>query len=338
MTDMSEAGSSVAGDYPTGAWRPSGPLRMTPARRAVLALSVPVALALIGWTGFSLVTSFAKGSYPFSYSVPVHHGQVTVNVNAGDVTLSQSPGSAARLTGIVQYGLVRPGISESTTPTGVDVGVNCDGVTSSNCGMNATLGVPARTAVTLWSNGGDIGVSGFSGNMTLSAAGGNVTVSNLTGDLQLDTGGGDLTGTGLAGPIQISTEGGNVTASSLDGTMRINTGGGDMNADGLTGDLQLSTDGGNVDSDGVASQQVVVQSGGGDVTLAFTQPPQNLQITADGGNVTVILPQGDTKYGISTPDSQGGTVTYPSTLVSPASRHAITVDSGGGDITITEAG
>ena len=339
MTYMSETGSSVTGGYPTGAWRPSGPLRMTRGRWVVLALAVPVALALIGWAGFSLVSSFAKGSYPFSYAVPVDHGQVAVNVNAGDVTLRPGPGRAARLTGTVQYGLVRPGISESATATGVDVSVNCDGVTSSNCGMNATLDAPARTAVTLWSNGGNIGVSGFSTGVTLSAGGGNVTASNLAGGLNLDTGGGDLTSTGLAGPMQISTEGGNVTASSLDGSMRIDTGGGDLNANGLTGDLQLSTEGGNVDSDGVASQQVFVQSGGGDVTLSFTQPPQDLHITADGGNVTVILPPGGTRYDISTPDTQGGNVTLPRpTVLSSASHDTITVDSGGGDITITQAG
>ena len=77
---------------------------------------MPVALALIGWTGFSLVTSVARGSYPFSYAIPVQDGQVAVNVNATarwHVTLREDPGSStAQLTGTVQYGLIRPGISE----------------------------------------------------------------------------------------------------------------------------------------------------------------------------------------------------------------------------------
>ena len=49
----------------------------------------------------------------------------------------------------------------------------------------------------------------------------------------------------------------------------------------------------------------------------------------------MILPPGDTKYDISTPDTQGGNVSYPSSLASSASHRAITVDSGGGDITIS---
>lgn len=320
-----------------------GAVRMTPGRWLALAVAVPVAVALIGSTGFSIISAVARGSYPFSYPVPVQHGQLAVNVNAGNVTLRRGSGSTALLTGVVQYNLVRPDIYENTTPTGADLGVNCGGISGGNCGMNATLDVPARTAVMLSSDGGDIGVSGFTSNMTLSAVGGNVTASNLVGDLRMDTGGGDLTGSGLTGSIQLTTEGGNVdvsnvAASNVGGPIRMDTGGGDLNANGLTGSLQLLTEGGNIDSDAVASPQVTIDSGGGDVTLAFTQAPQKLQITAEGGNVTVILPHGDTKYAISTPDTQGGNVSYPSTLVSSTSPHKISIDSGGGDISITEAG
>lgn len=337
MTDISEAGHPVAGGYPAGAWLPSGPLRMTPARWTVLALAVPVALALIGWAGFNLVSSFAKGSYPFSFGVPVYDGQVNVNLNVGNVTMRQVPGQQARVTGTVQYGLFRPDMSANPAPGGSAVGVNCDGV-ANNCNVNATLDVPARTAVTLASGGGDIGVSGFSSNLMLSAAGGNLTASNLAGKLLLDTGGGDLSGSGLSGTIQISTEGGNVNVGNLVGPMRLDTGGGDLSGNGFTGNLQLSTEGGNVDANAVTSQQVSVQSGGGDVTVVFSQPPQNVAISAQGGNVTVILPPGGTRYHISTPDSQGSNVSYPSALASTASHNAITIDSGGGDVTISQAG
>jgi len=204
--------------------------------------------------------------------------------------------------------------------------------------MNAALEVPARTAVTLSSNGGDIGASGFSSNMTLSAVGGNMTVGSLAGDLRLDTGGGDLSGNGLAGTIQITTEGGNINAGNLNGPVRIDSGGGDLNGNGFTGDLRFSTEGGNVDVSAVVSHQVSVQSGGGDVTLVFTQAPQSLQITTDGGNVNVVLPHDGTKYDVSTPDTQGGNVDIPPTLASPTSDHTITVDSSGGDITLTQAG
>ena len=209
---------------------------------------------------------------------------------------------------------------------------------SGDCGMNASLDVPARTAVTLWSNGGDIAASGLSSGVALSAAGGNITATNLAGDVQLDTGGGDLTADALTGTLLINAEGGNVNAGNwaTTGTMRVDTGGGDFTANGLTGDLLLAAEGGDIQANGVACAAASISSGGGDVTLAFSQAPQSLQITAEGGNVTVILPPGNTTYDISAPDTQGGNVSYPSSLASSASHRAIIIDSGGGDITISK--
>ncbi len=337
MTFMSTTGQAPV--PPAGPRGPLGPLLMTPGRWVALAVGVPVALALIGWTGFSLVTTVARGSYPFSYAIPVRDGQVAVNINAGDVTLQQALGASttARLTGTVQYGLIRPGITENTTPTGANIGMDCNGI-NTDCGMSASLDVPAQTAVTLWSNGGNITASGFSNGMTLSAAGGNVNATNLAGNVQLDSGGGDLAANGLTGTLQIATEGGNIDGDNWagNGTTRVDTGGGDLTVNGLTGNFQMSAEGGNVDASGVASALVGLDSGGGDVTLALTQVPQNLQITTEGGNVTVILPLGSTIYDISTPDNQGGNVSYPQSLVSSTSTHKITIDSGGGNITISQ--
>ncbi len=336
MTFMSTTGQAPV--PPTGARGSSGRLRMTPGRWVALAVGVPAALALIGWTGFSLVTTVARGSYPFSYTVPVSRGQVAVNITTGNITLREAPGSStARLTGIVQYGLVRPGISESTTSTGANIGMNCDGI-DTDCGMSATLDVPARTAVTLWSNGGDITASDFSNGVSLSSAGGNVSATDLAGNLRLDTGGGDLTATGLTGTLQVGTEGGNIDAGNWtsSGTMNVDTGGGDLTVDGLSGNLQLATDGGNVDASEVASSMVGLNSGGGDVTLTLIQVPHNLQITAEGGNVTLVLPPGRATYDISTPGLDGGNTDIPSSLVNLSSTDKITIDSGGGDITVSQ--
>jgi hypothetical protein len=314
---------------------------MTPGRWVVLAIGVPAALALIGWTGFNLVTTVAKGSFPFSFAVPVDDHQVAVNLTAGNVILRQAPGiSRAQLTGTVQYGLIRPGIVESSTATGTNINLTCSGI-NTNCTMNAALGIPARTAVTLWSNGGNIAASGFSNGVTLSADGGNITTTDLAGDLQIDTGGGDLSANGLTGSIAIGTEGGNINASNWTSTdndfIRVDTGGGDLSVNELTGNSQVVAEGGNINLGEISSGTVNLDSGGGDVTLAFAQVPQDLTITAEGGNVTVSLPPGNTTYDLSLPDSQGGNVNYPTSLANPKSQHKITIDSGGGDINISQS-
>jgi hypothetical protein len=320
-----------------GASRASGGLRMTPGRWLAVALAVPVAIALIGWTGFTLVSTIAQGSYPFSYPVQVHDGQVAVNVNGGNVTLREAPGRSARLTGTVQYGLVRPGLTEGVSGSGLGVAlVNCLGV-GYGCGLNATLVVPARTGVSLASYGGDVAIPDWNGTLSLSTGGGNVNAGNLAGTVQIVTSGGDVTASALTGTVQISTQDGNINAEDLAGTVRLDTGGGDLTTDGLSGDVQISTEDGNVTGNSVSSPQLTIDSGGGDVTLVFTQPPTNLQITTDDGNITLVLPPSAAEYDISTPNTDGGNVNYPSSLFNSASPHKITLNSGGGDITITQS-
>jgi hypothetical protein len=314
--------------------RAPGNLRMTPGRWVAVALAVPVAIALIGWTGFTLVTTVARGSYPFSYPVQVRNGQVAVNVNEGNITLRSAFGTAARLTGTVQYGLVRPGITENSTATGTSVGINCDGITS-DCGMDATLVVPAPTAVSLASDGGDVAISDWTGNLALATGGGNINAGNLAGTLQIVTAGGDLTASALTGNVQITTEGGNINASDLAGTVRLDTAGGDLTTNGLSGNVQIATEDGNVNANAVSSPQLTISSGGGDVTLVFTQPPTNLQITSSDGNINLVLPPGP-KYDIATPNTDGGNVNYPSSLFSSTSPYKINLNSGGGDITINQ--
>jgi hypothetical protein len=323
---------------PAGPLAAASPLRMTPGRWAALAVAVPVALALIGWTGFSLVAAVASGSYSFGYAVPVHDGQLALSVDSGDITLRPGPAAAsARLDGTVRYSLFRPGISESGPPDDARISLACPAVPG-NCGVSADLAVPPKTAVTLRSNGGDIAAAGFAAGMSLQAGGGDITVSNLSGDLQLDTQGGDLAATGLAGPLQVATEGGNINGGSwaASGNTRVDTSGGDIHLDGLSGDLQLSTEGGNVDAAGVTSGVISAQAGGGNINLTFSQVPQDLQLTSQGGNVTVILPPGSARYAIATPGTDGGNVSYPSSLEDPQAPRTITVDSGGGNIAISQ--
>jgi Putative adhesin len=286
---------------PPGAQRAPGGPRMTPGRIAALTTGTLVAVILIAGTAFSLVANLGQGSFPLSYGIPVSNGQVTANISSGNLTLRQVPGSAARLAGTVRYSLVRPAVTRSVTASGTVLSVDCR-VSVGDCGLDGTLDVPARASVSLSSGGGDVVVPGFAGRLTLS------------------TGGGNITGRNLAGPVQLSTGGGGVDVS------------------GAAGDLQLATGGGNISGSGVTAPRVTAQTGGGDITIAFTQPPGNLHISSGGGNVSVILPQGATRYNISTIADGGGTSIANSVPINSSSSDTITVDSGGGDISISQAG
>ena len=124
---------------------PSRPaaLRMTPGRWITLVIGVPIALAFIGWSGFSLVASIGQASFPVSTTIPVEHGRLVASTGGGDITVHQGQlsGGAARLTGTVQYSLVRPHF----TVTDSGISLHCR-LPTGNCGLNATLDVPPRTA------------------------------------------------------------------------------------------------------------------------------------------------------------------------------------------------
>ena len=276
-----------------------GRLRMTPARILTLVIGVPLVLGLIGWTGFGVIADLGQASFSISNTVPVDHGQLVANVASGNVTVRPVAGTTAHLAANVQYTLIRPAVTESTTASGTTIGLNCH-MQIDNCALDATLSVPYNTAVTLSSRGGDIAIAGTGGNVSLSSDGGNVTVSGVGGNASVSTGGGDLTASTLAGQLRFDTEGGNV------------------NADTLT------------------APYLQAESGGGDVSLVFTKPPGYLDITSDGGNVNVVLPPGATTYRVSTtPD--GGNVTG-GVPTSNSASDTITIASGGGDISISITG
>jgi Putative adhesin len=277
--------------------RPSAPLRMTPGRWAALAIGVPVALAFIGWTGFSFVTGLGRASFPVNTSIPIQNGHLVASTGGGDITLrqDQARSNMARLAGTVQYSIIRPRLTINRGGLHLD----CRLLTG-NCGLNATLDVPLDTAVNLASEGGNMQVSGIDSDVTLESGGGDVTVSRV------------------GGIANVSTDGGNVAASDLARTLKFSTSGGDVSGNGLS------------------APQVTTESGGGNVTLAFTKAPVNLNIHSDGGDITILLPHGSTHYAITgTPD--GGEYPTPSVPTSSTSANTITVDSGGGNINIAES-
>jgi len=234
-------------------------LRMTPGRWITLVIGVPILLAFIGWSGFSLVASLGQASFPVSATIPVKDGRLVASTGGGDITVHQGQvsGGAARLTGTVQYSLVRPRF----TVTDSGVSLHCR-LPTGNCGLTGTLDVPPRTAVDLTSGGGNVQVSGIQGNVTLDSAGGDVGIS------------------GIGGTADLLTGGGNVTASDLGGI------------------LTLTTSGGDVDGSGLFSPHVTMSTGGGNVSLVFTRVPDDVRISSSGGDVTIVLPHGSTSYAI----------------------------------------
>lgn len=255
-------------------------LAMTPARRVALAIGVPVCLVAVVSTGFSLVANIGRGSLTESYALPATTGQVKVSLGGGDVLLRQVAGRGS-LTGRGYYSLVRPHVSEHFASGTATIEYKC-AVVFGDCGLNATVNVPAGAAASVSTDGGDIRADGFTRPVSLSTGGGNVTVDRVMGDLTVNTDGGDIT------------------------------------------------------AEGVTAAQVNAGTGGGNIEVVFTRVPRDVRVNTDGGDITIVVPAGGTLYRV-TAHTDGGTTTE-SVPTSTNSPNVITATSGGGNITIRQAG
>jgi VCBS repeat-containing protein len=271
-------------------------LLMTPARRIILLLGVPLSLTLLAWTCFGIISKASQGSYTLNYSPVRVSGGLAMNVYGGDVTLQGGVApSAAQFTGAgtVWYGLTysgqRPTLATAQTAAGTRIDFACPGF---NCALSSTVDVPPQVPVTVTSNGGNVTATGIS-DATLQTGGGNLTVDGLTGDVSLNT-------DGQNGPFP----GGNVAGT-------------------------------------LAAQNITVDSGGASVDLQLSTPPSNLNVTTEGGNVTLQLPGGYSYRVDNIPETaaqidQNGPA-QPSAITvttSSSSQYRITVSADGGAVTI----
>jgi hypothetical protein len=286
---------TIATGPSAGAQQAPDRLRMTPGRWLALAIGVPVALALIIGNGFSLVTDIGMASYHVDRTVPLDHGRLVANTEGGDSTVRPGAVSSgqARLTGTVQYSLIRPDF----TVNGTGFNLHCRLFTG-NCDLNATFAVPPGTPLDLDTGGGNMNISGIQSTVTLTSSGGDVSLSDSRNAATVDSGGGNL------------------SLSRLGGILTFTTSGGDVDGGDLT------------------SPKVTTDSGGGNVTLTFTTVPAKVDVTSSGGDITIVLPPGTAEYAIKETLSGGGN--HVSVPQNDLAANKITVDSGGGNVSITE--
>jgi len=288
---------TIATGPSAGAQQAPERLRMTPGRWLALAIGVPVALALIIGNGFSLVTDIGMSSYHVDRTIPLDNGRLVARTGGGDVTVRQGAASSgqARLTGTVQYSLVRPDF----TVNGTGIDLHCRLFTG-NCGLNATFAVPPGTPLDLDTGGGNMNISGIQNTATLTSSGGDVSLSDSRSAATVDSGGGNLSLSRLGGILTFTTSGGDIDGSDL------------------------------------TSPKTSVDAGGGNVALTFTKVPANIHIVSSGGDVTIVLPPGRTQYAVSVVTDGGDYTPSPSVSVNQAASDRISVDSGGGNVSITE--
>ena len=273
------------------------PLRMTTARRFFLIAGTPVALLIIGWTALTAVAWAAQGSYRVNLDVATRGRPVSLTVGAGELSIGPGTPGRLRVTGTARYALTRSTVRRQSGPAGVSISSRCRQLTGP-CSFAYAVAVPPRGIAAIEDSSGDMTARGLTGPLTLRAGSGNIRVSSLSGGVRISDGSGDVSGSSLTGP-----------------------------------ELTISDDSGNVTLTGLASPAVTVASQSGDTTLTFARVPARVQVSADSGNVTLVLPPGAAAYRVAARSSDAIPVVRVPT--NPASPHVITVTDQSGNITIT---
>ena len=113
----------------------------------------------------------------------------------------------------------------------------------------------------------------------------------------------------------------------------LDSGAGDLTLRDLTGALKVTTGAGDVEATGIAATKTVVDTGAGDLKLAFATAPEQVDMESGSGDITLTVPGGPYKLDVQTGagDQQ---VTIPT---DSASTRKITVKTGAGDVKVLTA-
>jgi len=288
---------------------------LTPARRAILLLGVPVVLAVLGWAAYNAVALADQVSYRAHVSAAVTGGRVAVSVGSADATFLPGTGRRILVNAALRGSLARPRFGWRSTPAGLALTSACPPMMVGTCSQRYVITVPGGWPVALSDASGDLTASDLSGHVTVSDSSGNLNAAGLSGMVSLAEGSGDLNASGLSGTTSLSDYSGDITVIGVRGSA-----------------VRVASNSGEIVVTGLAGTHVVGRNVSGDITLTFSRVPRRVDVTDGSGNITIVLPPGATRYHVVARDGSGNTtVSVPQSRSSP---YLITATDGAGNINI----
>jgi DUF4097 and DUF4098 domain-containing protein YvlB len=170
--------------------------------------------------------------------------------------------------------------------------------------------VPGNVSADLSTSGGNIELTGLTGDQKFSTSGGNLDIDKVTGKLDGTTSGGNIHfENSKSEDADLTTSGGNIDAKNCEGKLRLTTSGGSLHLNDLKGEVKAVTSGGNVDGRNVSGELVAHTSGGnvhledmtcsletstsgGHIDVSIKEIGKYIRINNSGGNIELELPKG----------------------------------------------
>jgi hypothetical protein len=168
---------------------------MTPARRVILILGVPVAFAFLLAAADNAVTQTYQVGYHVHVSAPPGGQRARVSIDNADAIVRPGADSRIVVDGTLRGSLRRPAFSWRPAAAGLVLHSSCLLGFTGQCTMAYDVSVPRGLPVTVTDATGDLTVSGFSGQVMLSDGSGDITLTFTKAPKRVDVtdGSGDIT-------------------------------------------------------------------------------------------------------------------------------------------------
>jgi hypothetical protein len=150
---------------------------MTPARRVILILGVPVVFAFLLVAAYNAVSQTYQVGYHVHVSAPPGGRQAWVSIDNADAIVRPGADSRIVVDGTLRGSLRRPAFSWRPAGAGLVLHSSCLLGFTGSCTMAYDVSVPRGLPVTVTDATGNLTVSGFSGQVTLSDGSGDITLT-----------------------------------------------------------------------------------------------------------------------------------------------------------------
>jgi DUF4097 and DUF4098 domain-containing protein YvlB len=146
--------------------------------------------------------------------------------------------------------------------------------------------VPQKISTQLKTSGGNIDLTGISGDQDFKTSGGNLSLNSVSGNIKGKTSGGNISLKNCKNDLVLSTSGGNILAENSEGNIHLSTSGGNVQLTGLKGNIDASTSGGNVEGETIEGELSAHTSGG---NVSLQKMSCSVKASTSGGNMDVSI-------------------------------------------------
>ena len=195
-----------------------------------------------------------------------------------------------------------------------------------NMRISFRIMVPDQYHVDLHTGGGSIEVDDITGEVQVETSGGSIRIGDVIGgSVNADTSGGSINIGNVDGDVDANTAGGSIRVGNVGGNGDIRTAGGSIRVGMVQGPLSVHTSGGSIRLDG-SEDSVRADTSGGSINIK--RSAGSVEASTSGGSITI-----GEAGGYIEADTAGGSI--EATLSVSADDSHITLESSGGDITLT---